>query len=523
MGGGSNVKVVTAKEMRLIDTKAIEEYGIPAVVLMENAGLEVTRKIVDLLGDVQGRKICIFAGKGNNGGDGFVVARHLSNRGAKVKVFLVVPRAEVRGDALIQLHILERMKIDVMEVVTERDWDKVKLAITFADCLVDALVGVGFQGVLEGALAILVELMNQSQKLIVSIDIASGIDADNGQVRGAAVQATHTVTCGLPKVGSMLYPGAAYSGAVHIADIGLPLGLLTEVPVRQQLIIPPLVRQLLVKRAADVHKGQCGRVSVVAGSPGMTGAAALTSLAALKTGAGLVTLAAGCSLQPVLATKLTEVMTQALPEVETGIIGPAALPELLAASEAAAVLAVGPGLGRHEATAALVKELVRQSTRPLVLDADALYALNGHTALLATHQAPLVVTPHVGEMARLVGMSAEEVNEDRLYIARQAAAEWQCVVVLKGARTIVAFPDGEAYVNTSGNAGMATAGSGDVLTGAIAGLMAQGMSAPAAAVVGVYLHGLAGDITAKAGMIGMTAGDILNALPAAIQGISETR
>lgn len=513
------MKAATANEMREIDRSAIQDYGVPGAVLMENAGVAVVRQLETIIDQVADRKFCILAGKGNNGGDGYVIARHLVNQGARVKVFLLGEKTAVSGDAKINLDIIDRMGIDVIEIVTERDWDKIKVAATFADCLVDALLGTGFRGEIEGELALLIDIINAAGKLVVAVDIPSGVNADTGQVCGKAVEATHTVTFGLPKPGLFLYPGADYTGELTVADIGIPAAIAAEQQIKQNIVMAGMIRSILPRRSPAAHKGMSGRVAVVAGSRGLSGAAAMAAEGALRAGAGLITLAAPGSLQDVLAIKLTEVMTRPLDETPAGTVSQDAVAEIAALAAGSDVLAIGPGLGRDASTMAAVRAVIESAECPLVIDADALYALAGYTDMLADCAALPVLTPHPGEMARLTGLSTQAVNADRVGVARQAALDWGSIVVLKGARTVIAFPDGEVYINTTGNAGMATGGTGDVLTGIIASLIAQGLSSHDAAVAGVYIHGLAGDIAAASGMVGMAATDVIKALPAALYGL----
>ncbi|MBP2637500.1 MAG: nnr [Firmicutes bacterium] len=514
------MRAATAAQMREIDHIAINDYGIPGTVLMENAGVAVVRHLESMFEMLADRKICIFAGKGNNGGDGYVIARHLANQGVKVKVFLLGEKSAVSGEARINLDIIDKMNIDTIEITGERDWDKVKIAATFADCLVDALLGTGFRGEVAGNMARVIDCINAAGKLVVAVDIPSGVDADTGQICGKAVQASHTVTFGLPKPGLFLYPGAHYTGELTVADIGIPTAVVAGRHIKQNILMISAVRAILPVRSPDSHKGMNGRLAVVAGSQGLSGAAAMTAEAGLRSGAGLITLAAPAGIQKILAVKLTEVMTKALGETETGGISLEAVEDIVKLAAGSDVLAIGPGLGRHEETALAVREVIATVECPLVIDADALYALVGYTHILADCAALPVITPHPGEMGLLTGLSAQEVNADRVQVARKAAGEWGCIVVLKGAHTIVAFPDGEVYINTTGNAGMATGGTGDALTGIIAALLAQGMSSHDAAVAGVYLHGLAGDIAAQAGMVGMSATDLIKAVPAALYGIN---
>lgn len=510
------MKVATAAQMRELDRRAIEEYGLPGVALMENAGREVARKVEEILGGAAGRKICIFAGKGNNGGDGFVAARHLAGGGAQVTVFLAGGPEGIGGDARTNLDTLVKAGADLCPLSGPRDLDKAALAATLADCLVDALLGTGFRGEVGGDLAEMVKIINTAGKPVVAVDIPTGIDADSGQVRGVAVRAGHTVTFALPKPGLLLQPGADCAGDVTVAGIGFPQRLLAEAALTQNAVTAADIRALLPARRPWAHKGTSGRAIVVAGSPGLTGAAALAATAALRAGAGLVTLGVAESLQPLMAVKLTEVMTKALPETTTGSLGLAAVQPVAELAAAADVLAVGPGLGRDAETAAAVREIIRTVACPLVIDADALNALSGHAEVLQEAAALPVLTPHPGELARLTGLPVAAINADRLAVAREVAARFAAIVVLKGAATVIAYPDGEAFINTTGNAGLATGGTGDVLTGVIAAFIAQGLTSHDAAVAGVYIHGLAGNLAAANGMIGMAAGDLLAALPAAI-------
>ena len=513
------MKVAMSAEMRRIDLSASEDYGIPGLVLMESAGRETAYVVQELLRRTGGKRVCIFAGKSNNGGDGFVAARYLANQGFHVQVCLLAEIAALSGDAAVYFAALQKMGIDVLGITEERDWDKAGLAVSFADCLVDALIGTGLQGELTDRMAAAIDLMNSSVKPIVAVDIPSGVEADTGRVTRTAVKASHTVTFGLPKPGLYLYPGADYAGEVKVADIGIPAELLRSASIQQNIITAETVRDMLPQRPRDAHKGSCGRVGVIAGSVGMTGAAVLSATGALRAGAGLVTLGIAASLNPVVEVKLTEVMTLPFPESANGTFGARALPFMEELALKNAVTLIGPGLGRSEETQAAIRQFVREARCPLVIDADALAALAGEIDILQQTEALAVLTPHLGEMALLTGLTVEEISQDRLYIARQAAMEWASIVVLKGAGTVIAFPDGEAYINPTGNSGMATGGTGDVLAGMIAGFIAQGISSHSAAVAGVYVHGLAGDLAAAGGMVGMTAGDLAAKVPAAIQQI----
>lgn len=507
---------VTAAEMKAIESRAAEVYGFPYRVMMENAGRRVAETTAQVSGDPSGKRIVIFAGRGNNGGDGFVAGRHLMNQGARVCVILVA--GDPTGvDAILYLEILERMGAEIVPVLTERDWDRVHMELHLADVLIDAMVGTGFQGELSGTVRTGCELLNRAGKPVIAVDIPSGVRADTGEIAGGAVQATRTVTFGTVKLGHLLYPGRSYAGEVIVDDIGIPAAVLAETGIRHTVLERTAVRKWIGTRAPDAHKGTAGSVLVIGGSRGMIGAPAMVAEGALRSGGGRVTVAVPASQQPIVAGMVREMMTIAAPEGQAGCLGLAALEELLVQARRMQVVAIGPGLGRQPETMELVRELVRRLEIPIILDADGLYAFSGQTQLLQEAGSLLVLTPHPGEMGVLTGLPAELINRQRTTIAGQYAQEWGHVVVLKGAPTIVALPDGEGAINSTGNAGMATAGMGDVLTGIIAGLIAQGLPCQFAAQAGVYLHGLAGDLAAAGGQRGLMARDVLHRIPATMQ------
>jgi NAD(P)H-hydrate epimerase len=510
------MKIATAAEMKEIDKLTVEWFGLPGVVLMENAGRAVADKAALILGQPRGKIVFIVCGGGNNGGDGYAAARWLHNFGVRVKLFLAMDRAQVGGDALTQLDTALRMGIECFDQTEPRGLEKARIAIAFADLVVDALLGTGFQGDLSGPYAESIELMNGSGKKILSVDIPSGVDADTGGIRQKAVKSFCTVTFGLPKPGLLLHPGADCAGEVEVAAIGIPRELLTAAKIRQTLVTREAAASRLPRRDQNSHKGSNGHVLALAGSHGFSGAACLAARGALRAGAGLVTIAVPESIRTVIETKTTEAMTFELPETLAGGLGPDALQRLRDFSARASVVLAGPGLGRQEETMETLLELIRTMDRPMVLDADALFALAGHIEILAETEALTVLTPHPGEMARLTGLSVQQIQADRLGVARRSAREWGCILVLKGSRTIVAFPDGELFVNSTGNPGMASGGTGDVLAGVIAALIAQGLSSHDAAVLGVYLHGLAGDLAAAGRPVGMLAMDLAEQIPAAI-------
>lgn len=510
------MRVVTAAEMRTLDQTAIKTYDIPGIVLMENAGLQVVNLLQNILADVTGKEIAIFVGKGNNGGDGLVIARHLFNRGAKVKVGLLVPPEEMSGDAGVNMRIWQKMGQLVSFLFKEEELTGF-LTVNTA-LIVDAIFGTGFKGKATGVPASCIEVINTSGKPVVAVDIPSGLEADTAQVHGPCVKAAHTVTFALPKLGLVLDPGINYTGKLHVVDISIPPFLLEREDLKRRLTTKKMVKSWFSPRSLGVHKGDCGRVLVVAGSRGMTGAACMTAESAARVGAGLVTLAVPASVQPVVAGKLTEVMTVALPETKEQTLSQTAREEILSLLERSDVLALGPGISTHPETVSLVCQLIKTLPVPGVIDADGLNALIGCPELFAQSPSPLIITPHPGELARLLELSISLVQAQRLLMAEKAAALWKAVVVLKGAGTVIASPDEETYINSTGNPGMATGGMGDVLTGVITGLLAQGMNLVKAAAAGVFIHGLAADrLAAEKGMRGLLAGDVITVLPEIIK------
>ncbi len=528
------MRVITAAEMREMDRRATEEYGVPGLILMENAGLRVFDCVCRVLGGVDGRMVVVLAGRGNNGGDGLVVARHLLQHGARVKVLFDGDPAGVTGDAGTNLEIWKRLGQRLYLLQDRNAIQLLHLALMQADLVVDALFGTGFRGEVRDRARKAIEAVNESGKPVVAVDIPSGVEADTGAVHGPAVQATHTVTLGLPKFGLVLEPGASRTGELHVADISLPRPLLDGDGGRY-LLTPTLVRDWLPRREAEAHKGRFGHILVVAGSRGMAGAAVLAARAAALSGAGLVTLAVPHSVQEVAAGFQPEIMTLGLPETGAGTLSRAAREQIEEFLPRASVLALGPGLSTHPETVELVRELLPGVRVPCVLDADGLNAFGVEER--ETDQIPvgppagethppggfrekpdLVLTPHPGEMARLLGLkSAAEVQADRLGVTERTAAGWRCTVVLKGARTLVAEP-GKTYINPTGNPGMATGGTGDVLTGMVAGFLAQGLEPGPAAAAAAFLHGRAGDLAAaERGQASLLAGHLLEYLPGAFR------
>ena len=509
------MKLVTASEMRELDRRAIQDLGIPSLVLMENAGRTTYRILRREFPGLQG-EVAVVAGRGNNGGDGFVVARYLANAGIPVAVFLLGPRDRVSGDARVNLEILAHLGIEVTEVLTEADLNPVIHRLAKAGLIVDALLGTGLNAPVQGLMATLIERLNHLRAPVLAVDIPTGLSADTGEVLGVALKAQVTVTYGWPKLGQVLPPGRDYVGRLWQADIGIPPILAREAKV--SLAEAGEMRALLPPRPFGSHKGNFGHLLVLAGSVGKTGAAAMAAEAALRAGAGLVTLGVPASLNDILEVKLTEAMTLPLPEAAGArALGRAAwapIAEFLNEKNGKFTLALGPGIGTHPETRELVARLARDLACPMVIDADGINNLAGDNAGLKEAAAPRILTPHPGEMARLVGLTTPEVQARRLDLARETAAKLGVILVLKGAQTVVAAPDGRASLNATGNPALASGGTGDVLTGLIGGFLAQGLAPWDAARLGVYLHGLAADFfVSHHGQRGMIAGDLLTVLP----------
>jgi len=516
------MKVVTAQMMRELDRRTIEEIGVKGLVLMENAGLGTAEAIDENFPGVQFARVVVIAGRGNNGGDGYVVARHLSSWGAEVLVVLLCRKQEVQGDAAVNLEILGRLGVEVVEAPDESALDGQADQILGADIVVDAVFGTGLRRKVEGLYARAIDLINGFPGPVVSVDIPSGLNADTGQPMGDAVFADLTVTFGLPKLGHILYPGAIHCGSLELVDIGIPSGVVDEADIPYSLVERGQIQANFLPRKPDAHKGSFGHLLVLAGSPGFTGAAIMTGQAAARVGAGLVTVGCPAGVNPILEAHLTEVITRPLPESAAGTFSKKAATQVMDLLKNKSALALGPGITTDPEVRQLVARLVEKADVPLVLDADGLNCLEGKLALLRKRKADTVLTPHPGEMARLVRSTAEKVNRDRVGVARKFAERHGVHVVLKGAGTVTACPDGQVFINTTGNPGMASGGTGDVLTGMIAGFMAQGMPAREAALTGVFLHGLAGDEAAlRVGERALLAGDILEELPAVIRGFEQ--
>jgi len=516
------MKVVTSQQMREIDRKATEENNLSGLALMENAGLRIFQSLKNIYPNLISKKIIIFSGSGNNGGDGFVVARHLYDYGVKVKVFLLASFNKIKGEAGENLNIIDKMGVELIETETVK-LEETEGTIQNSDLIIDAILGTGLQGKVTGLKAKIIDLINVTGKEVVAIDVPSGLNADTGKIERPCIKATHTITLALPKIGLLLFPGASYAGKVTVVNIGIPSYLLKNKKLKTNMVTKEIIKSLLPSRTAYAHKGFFGKVLILAGSVGMTGAAYLASEAAMRSGTGIVVLGIPRSLNPIMEVKLTEVMTLPLAETKKQSLGKDAEETILKLMKDFSVLGIGPGISRQLETQRLVRKIIEKSNIPLVIDADAIYALSKDTTMLKKVKVPLVITPHPGEMAKLINRGIDYILDNQLDIAREIAQEFGIVVVLKGARTIVTNKEGEVYINVGDNSGMATAGSGDVLTGIICSLIAQEADNFSAAIAGVYIHSLAGNLARDIkGERGMIAGDILSQVPQAFLNLEGT-
>ena len=508
------MKVALAEQMRDIDKNAIEEYGLPELSLMESAGHRVSEAVKNTLGSVVKKSICILAGTGNNGGDALAAARYLSNSGARVRIFMIGNKDHRTPSLNVQMKILRSMGIELQQLDSDRAWERLQVTLRFSEAVVDGILGTGFKGQLRPGALRLIRLVNAAKKIIVSIDIPSGVEADTGSVGEAAMNATCTVALGLPKICHYICPGASYTGKIFIDDIGLPADLLSD-EIHQTLIDDELALTFLPNRAKDAHKGTCGKILIIAGSRGMTGAATLAAMSAMKVGAGLVTLAVPESLNSIYEVKLTEVITAPLIEVKQGIIGgDKAAEKILDLANKADAILIGPGLGRENETLSLVKKIVEEVDKPMVLDADAIFAFNEMPDKLKLCKQIPILTPHLGELSALLNIPIDKLRPTLVQEVRQFAQEYRAVIVAKCETTVIGYPNGEIFISPLGNSSMASGGCGDVLAGAIAGLMKQ---TPFAPLTGVWLHGTAGNFAADEKAEGLTATDVMNQLPTAIK------
>jgi ADP-dependent NAD(P)H-hydrate dehydratase / NAD(P)H-hydrate epimerase len=503
------MKIAVTEEIQSIDKETIEHFGVPGSTLMECAGI-VALKTIFRRFDGRGKHFFILCGTGNNGGDGLVIARHLHFIGAPCTTAVIGRIEKLSGDALLNYRALKNLSAPTIEIADESGLPLIEEALAHTDIVVDALFGTGLNSALRGLHAAVIGLISNSGRIIASIDIPSGINATTGHIMGVAVSAHLTVTMGLPKMGLLLYPGASHVGELVVAHIGFPRELIEDEGIRTSLALPENLVSRLPRRPPDAHKGSCGKAIIVGGSKGYTGAAALASMSCHRIGAGLVTLAIPESLNAIMEEKLTETITHPYPDLEKFDDIGDALEHILKLCSGAEVLALGPGIGREESMQKLAEELVRKAGIPAVIDADALFPhiLEEHKLILP------ILTPHPGEMARLMKKDTREIMNRPADYCRECAERYRAIVILKGSHSLISNPSGLLTINITGNSGMATAGMGDVLTGIVAGLLAQGTAPYDAAVVGTFIHGLAGDFAAKTvGKRGLIASDLIPFIP----------
>lgn len=507
------MELLTAEQMRNVDKRAIEGMGVPGLELMENAGYSAAEIIDSLFNEDEATSVVIVCGKGNNGGDGFVVARYLEEWGYSVRCFLTAEPEDLKGDAATNYN---RAIASGIQVTTIEDPSEFEIPED-VDIVVDALFGTGFSGNIRGIIADLVPVINSADAPVVAIDCPSGVNASTGEVSDPCVLADYTVTFARPKLGLYLYPGRDYAGEVYITDIGIPDKAVKSESSNLYLTTGKYVFQNLPSRPSYGYKGTFGNLYLLAGAVGMTGSASLSALASLRAGCGMARLGCPASINDILEAKLTEVMTAPLPEVrKRRCLALRGLGEIRKGiSEWADAVAIGPGIGAHHETRELIRRLVPSIEKPMVIDADGLNNLAGEAEnILKDLKFPCVITPHPGELARLTGKSIKELTANRFAVLREVTEKFNVVMVFKGSPMLIGNPSGKIYLNPTGNSGMGTAGTGDVLTGIIGSLLAQGMEAFRAAVCGTYILGAAGDISLEIyGNRGLIAGDIVDSIP----------
>lgn len=504
------MQVASVAEMQAMDRQAVERFGIPAEILMENAGLAACTILARTV-QIKGQQCAVLCGSGNNGGDGLVVARGLHSRGALVTVFLAGEEKKFKGAAAGNLKILRQLPLEIRPVTSA---EAIRSEFMHCRVIVDALLGTGLDREAAGLYRDLIELMNASGRTILSLDIPSGINGDTGAIMGVAVRADYTVAFGLPKVGNLLYPGCGQCGKLSVSHISFPPALYDGGNLNIQINSPIL----LPDRPAEAHKGSMGKALVIAGAANYYGAPYFASLSFLKAGGGYACLATPSSVAPFVAQKGSEIIMLPQRETISGSIALANLPQLLEQAEKADLVILGSGLSLADETRQLVKELVSAIKNPLLIDGDGLTAIAGDWPLLRKRPGATVLTPHLGELARLTGKNISQISGNKIAALQEAAREADALLVMKGAHSLIGTPDGRVFINLSGNAGMATAGAGDVLTGTIAAMFGLGLPLEEGVRKGVFVHGLAGDLAAaEKGEDGMTATDIMEHLPLAMK------
>ena len=514
--------ILTGAAMREADRRTIQEIGIPASVLMESAGRAVVWKMMERIDELSSRSVLVVCGKGGNGGDGLVVLRTLACLGYDARAVVLAPFESLSAEALDNLQAALKLGLTVESAPTVETWGDVLSQVAAADVVVDAVFGTGGTGLAEpprGLYQRVIEDLNSLDTLRIALDVPSGLSSDSGMVPGVAFDADFTIALAAPKVCHFIPPASELCGEVEVVEIGIPPRFLACSEPRLETIEPAALVEAIPRRRRLSHKGTYGHLLILAGSVGKTGAALMAAEAALRTGVGLVTIASAKSAIPMMAPRLPEAMWEPLPETDSGAVSRMAQSRVLELLRERNALALGPGLGTDDETVALVREIVVASEIPTVVDADGLNALAGKRETIPAGRA-LALTPHPGEAGRLLGSSAQEIEKDRLRAARRLARETKTHVLLKGYRTLVSDPRGNVQVNLTGNAGMATGGTGDVLTGILGALLAQGAAIEEALPLGAHIHGLAGDLAAAAiGQTSLVATDLIGKLPEALRSL----
>lgn len=512
------MKAVTGIDMGKIDKYTIEKIGVPGIVLMENAALKVVKHI-DLYieqNQIKMPKVIIIAGKGNNAGDAFAVARHLINSGISVKIYCLFDKEKLMGDAKTNFDILQTIGADIKFVQENSGLIEFYNDVINSHILLDGIFGTGFKGQIKGHIAKIVEIINDNANYIMSIDIASGIEAATGKIADICIKANKTVTFELPKIGQLVYPGIYNTGHLAIEKIGMPKESIQSIELDTNLTDIEFIKSTMPKRKDEFNKGNCGKVVIITGSTGMAGSGCIAAKSSLRTGSGLVYIAAPASLMNIYQSVVPEAVSIGLKDND-GIISKECTDSIFAMLKKCNVAAIGPGISTNKNLYNILSSIAQNADIPLVIDADALNVISQDTNIFKEFHKDIVITPHPGEMSRLTGLDINYIQQNRIEVAKKYACIWGVSVVLKGARTIVANKDGGIYINPTGNSGMATAGSGDSLSGIIASLIGQGVSSFEAAIVGTYIHGLAGDIAAESkGTFGLNAMDIVENIPNAI-------
>ncbi len=504
------MKVAKVDEMKDLDRRATEEFGISQGLLMENAGQAVHFVISQELG-IKNNKFVVFCGGGNNGGDGLVVARKIHSDGGEVKIFLLDDEAKFKGAAIKNFEIVSRMPIEISRI---NSIESVIAELFDCDAVVDCVFGTGLVRNVNGLYKDVIQLINESQCTVFSVDIPSGINGDTGEVMGVAVEADYTVAFGLPKVGNMIYPGYEHCGKLYLSHISFPPALYNTNSIKVAINNPVELPQ----RATDTHKGSYGKALFVAGSSSYLGAPYFSALSFLKAGGGLSYLAAPKTIWPFLASKGSEIVFVPQKETPSGSIALENKEELLKFSQTVDLVVLGPGLSLVKETQELAQNLAPEIDKPLIIDGDGITAIAEDLGKIVKRKAPTILTPHLREMSRIAKMEIGEIYKNKIDVLQRTAKELNAVIILKGAHSLIGYPDGTVFINVSGNSGMATAGSGDVLTGTIAAMHGLGLVLEDAVRMGVFIHGFAGDIAAvDKGEDGITAQDILDYLPETVK------